>query len=104
MDQLFNDGAFPFRVNTTGTYDPATGKFRASNATKGVSDVLASYQGRLLALEVKIGSDKQRPEQVGFQKNIEYTKSVYLIVKTFEQFLLDWNKIKVQIDAGRADI
>lgn len=96
--QMYKDGAYGFRVNSTGIYDEATKSWRSSNATKGVSDVLCSYRGRMVCVEVKIGSDRQSDDQKAFQSNIEHTESIYFIAKELQQFLADWNKVKKIID------
>lgn len=98
LAQVYKDGGYAFRVNSTGIYDPTTGKFRASAATKGVSDTLICYRGYLVCCEVKIAKDTQRLEQRAFESNVTHTGGIYFIAKSLEQFLLEWSKIKQRID------
>ena len=65
---------------------------------KGVSDILAVLPpaGRILAIEVKIGSDKLRPEQIGFLKNIEHVGGITYVAKDFDEFKKFWYNISTQ--------
>lgn len=57
-------------------------------ATKGASDIMAiGYGGRIICIEVKYGKDYQKPEQKGFQKEIEDSGGIYFIVKTWNDFI-----------------
>lgn len=59
-----------FKVNNTGLYDPTKKVFR-KNMNKhiplGVADILGCYKGVFVAMEVKLPSNKKRPqEQIDF--------------------------------------
>lgn len=47
----------------------------------GVSDVLACYRGRMVAIEIKVGRDRQRPEQQRFQTAIEENGGLYVLAR-----------------------
>lgn len=87
-------GAYAFRVNDTGVFDVRAHQFRASSK-KGISDILAVYNSKFIAIEIKTGKDKLRPEQIGFIKNVEHCGGICLVVKDFEDFRFQWfDKVK----------
>lgn len=53
---------------------------------KGAADVQIRYNGKLYDVEIKIGSDRQRPDQVKYMNKVRATGGVYEIVKNWEQF------------------
>jgi penicillin-binding protein-related factor A (putative recombinase) len=67
-------GCFAWKNNSTGIYDPVKKVFRKPKniyAINGVADVLGSYRGKLLAIEVKLPTNKKRnPEQTLFLKRV----------------------------------
>ena len=58
-----------------------------SSGTKGTSDIKAVINGRMIAIEVKIGKDRQSQVQKDYQAKIENAGGLYWIVKTFEDFI-----------------
>jgi hypothetical protein len=57
-----------------------------SSGTKGTSDLKAVLYGRMIAIEIKFGSDRQSQAQKDYQAMIERAGGQYWIVKTFEDF------------------
>ncbi len=57
-----------------------------SSGTKGTSDIKATIGGRMVAIEVKIGNDRQSETQKQYQERIEKAGGIYWIVKSFEDF------------------
>lgn len=47
----------------------------------GVADVLACHRGRFVACEIKVGPDRQRPEQKNFQAAIEAQGGIYVLAR-----------------------
>lgn len=102
-------GGSAARINVMGIYDQKMGKYRTSGSTKGVEDVdctkpiyvrtLTSDEpikiGLKVAVEVKIGADKQSEHQIKRQAAVESAGGVYIIAKTFDQFKEQWDKIHV---------
>lgn len=89
------NGGFAQRVNSGATYDPRLGIFRkGSGSTVGAADIMATYKGKAIHVEVKIGRDKQRKEQIAFQQNVEAAGGVYFIARSFDNFL---NQINLYI-------
>ena len=94
-------GNYADRINNTGIYDPKTKKFRRSNTRRGIADVLATkrieHQGRFsvmtAAIERKYGNDKLSEYQLRIKDDIERAGGIYLVARTWDQFINDWNKI-----------
>jgi len=69
INHIYSAGGYAWRAQSTGLFDRAKGSYRSAPKV-GVSDVLAVFRGRMLAVEVKIGADRLRPEQEGFLSNV----------------------------------
>ncbi len=86
-------GGIARRVNVMGIYMQDKGKYRPSGMLKGYEDIDACMPvrglGLKIAIEVKVGKDYQKPEQVVRQQEIESVGGVYLIAKDYEQFVRD---------------
>ena len=92
INHIYKQGGFAWRASSVGVYDSAKQTFRTA-AKKGVADVLSCFKGHLIAVEVKIGSDRLSDEQEGFMKNINHHGGHSIIAKDFEQFKNDWEAI-----------
>ena len=94
-------GNYADRINNTGIYDTKLKKFRKSNTRRGIADIMASkkieHQGRTfavtVAIEIKYGNDKLSEFQERMKADIEGAGGVYLVARTWAQFITDWNKI-----------
>lgn len=74
------NGHFAFRASNT----PA-GTRRSNVQTKGVADILGcTKDGLALAIEVKIGDDKQSEEQKVFEKEYKKRGGVYIVARKLE--------------------
>jgi len=78
---------FAARINTTGLFDPRLGKYRPSGARKGMADLTAIVNGKHISIEIKIGHDKLRPDQLRVRDEVEAAGGRYLIVRGFDDFL-----------------
>jgi len=72
------------RVQMKGTWLPGQGK--------GKADIKAVIRGRSIEIEVKHGADRLRPEQIEYKQRIEKAGGVYIVVKTFEDFIFQIQK------------
>ena len=81
------NGHFAGRVNTQGNYNAKLGRFIKSGSKKGMADVTAVINGRHVSIEIKIGKDKPREEQLQVQKEITDAGGVYIFVNSFSDFL-----------------
>ena len=66
------------------TYIPTTG-------TRGSADVSAVVFGRSVKIEIKFGKDRQSEAQKQYQASVEKAGGIYLIVRTFDDFLEWWD-------------
>lgn len=77
-----------YTSQTTGRTQREKGMYipRAGGGT-GIGDICAVIRGRFITIEVKIGRDRQSPEQIKFQKEVEASGGVYLIAKSWVGFI-----------------
>ena len=80
-------GHFAGRVNVTGTYNHKLQKYIYSGSCKGMSDVTSVINGRHVSVEIKYGKDRMRPDQLKVKQEIEKAGGIYLVVKSFDDFL-----------------
>jgi len=67
----------------TGKATTATGHFIAFGLV-GSADIIGVCRGRAVAIEVKAGRDRQRPEQVAFQRAWERAGGLYVIARSID--------------------
>ena len=79
-------GGWATRISTEGRYIESLGKRIPSSVKKGTADIHAVWKGRHLSIEVKIGADKQSPEQKLIEQDIIKAGGLYFIAKDFETF------------------
>jgi hypothetical protein len=102
LDYLLLSGHFCERTGNEGrvidgrkTYTDVIGRQKTigtvkrikSSGTKGTSDLKAVINGRMVAIEIKFGADRQSQHQKDYQAMVEKAGGTYWIVKNFEQFL-----------------
>ena len=84
-------GAFAFKVNTTGIFDPKTRRFRKivnPFIWKGTSDVLCVYYGYLIAFEIKRPKPNKTyasKDQKAFLERIEDAGGYGYVVRSAEE-------------------
>lgn len=61
-------------------------RWTTSSASKGVSDLFTLIQGRFIAIEVKVGKDRQSAAQKEFENDVVYQGGYYMIVRSFADF------------------
>jgi len=67
-------------------------KWIPGQGTNGTSDISAIIAGRSVKIEVKIGRDRQSEVQKKYQEAIEKAGGIYIIVRSFKEFLQWYNK------------
>ncbi len=77
QDYLTGIGAYHARINVGGLR--RKGVWTPSGATKGVSDLVAIIKGVVYWIEVKKVGEKQNPDQIEFQKNVEANGGIYVL-------------------------
>jgi hypothetical protein len=73
------------RINVGGIM--RDGRYTKSGSTRGSADIIACINGQYVAIEVKIGADKQSPDQIDIEKSIKASQGHYFIARTFEDFV-----------------
>jgi|694.fasta_scaffold107805_8 hypothetical protein len=94
-------GCVTARINVTGIYDESTGKWRTSNATRGVEDIDVTYPTKIygipvgikIAVEVKYGRDTQSEHQKKRQDKLEKAGAHYIIAKDIDTFKKDFDEL-----------
>lgn len=66
-----------------------------AHGAKGSADITATLPplGRRLEIEVKFGKDRQSDVQKEFQRKVESMGGLYMIVRTWEEFVFQIEKI-----------
>jgi len=88
-------GHFAGRVNTTGTYSAKLGKYIHSGSRRGMADITSIIDGKHVSIEVKIGRDKLRLDQIKVKREIEASGGVYIVASSFDNFLEQIKNINV---------
>jgi hypothetical protein len=91
VDFLNYSGHFATRINNQGTwvsdkFKKGGGFYRPSTQVKGIADIDALIKGYKVAIEIKIGADRQSEAQKDYQSKIERAGGYYWIVKDFDSF------------------
>lgn len=68
-------------------------RWNYSQNTPGTADVSATIAGKSVKIEIKIGSDTQKPKQKLYQEKIERAGGIYFIAKDFQGFLAVYENI-----------
>ena len=64
------------------------GKWTPGQSTKGTADISSTIRGRSVKIEIKYGKDVQSQVQKEYQASIEKAGGVYIIVRTFDEFVV----------------
>lgn len=79
---------FFWRVNTTGIFDPRRRIFlKSPNTTPGVADLICLKAGKMIAIEVKSTTGRQRPEQKEFQDNVTKNGGAYVLARCVQDVI-----------------
>lgn len=115
IDYIYFRGYHSERINSTGaikdnrkTSTDVLGNIRTiggvqwiqSNTQSGTADISATIQGRAVKIEIKCkatGDHQQSESQKEYQKQIETSGGVYLIIRTFDDFYNWFNRKKVKL-------
>lgn len=69
-------------------------KFIKSSTLKGTSDIIATLpNGKTWHIEIKVGKDKPRPEQLKMQERIRKTGSYYDFISDMSQFFMLYDNL-----------
>lgn len=79
-------GGFATRLNSTGVYRADLKKFVRNTQRRGMADVVGSYRGCSLNIEVKIGRDRLSKHQEKIKREIENSGAFYYVARNFLDF------------------
>ena len=79
------------RVSSSGRM--VAGKYIPGSTRKGTSDISATIKGKSIMIEIKTGSDKPSEFQLREQELERKAGGIYEFVKTFEEFILIYDKL-----------
>lgn len=69
-------------------------KFIKSSTLKGTADIIATLQnGKTWHIEIKVGNDKPRPEQIKMQERVRKTGSHYDFISDMAQFFTLYDRL-----------
>jgi hypothetical protein len=68
-------------------------KWLPTSGQKGTADISAVIRGRAVKIEVKM-KDRQSPDQIEYQRQIEQSGGLYWLVRSFDEFLNFYNELK----------
>lgn len=73
-------------VNNTGALKDHTGRL-VRYGCRGSPDILAVIAGRSVGVEVKVGRDRQRPDQAAFADAMHRAGGVYILARSVEDVI-----------------
>lgn len=79
-------GGFASRINNQGTYNQKLRKYIPSTSRKGLADVMATFRGLSLHVEIKTGKDRQSSEQMKIESEVRQAGGYYFLAKDFDSF------------------
>lgn len=79
------------RINVAGRQ--IKGKWIPSSTRRGTADISCTLRGKSLMLEIKVGRDKPRPEQLQEQERERRSGGVYEFIHNPEEFLELYDKL-----------
>jgi len=79
-------GGFASRINNQGTYNINTGKYIPSTSKRGLADVMGTFRGLSLNIEVKHGRDRQSEAQKKVESEVLRSGGYYFLAKDFQSF------------------
>lgn len=80
------NGCHVWRQNNGGVFDPTKKVFRRNSSTPGISDIIGFHKrtGIFIAVEIKAGKDKLRPDQERFLADVKKAGGFTMVVKTMD--------------------
>lgn len=79
-------GAFCSRLNNTGIFDRKLNRYRPGTSRKGLPDILATYKGKSLMIEVKAGRDRMSKFQERIRDEQHASGGIWYTARNFTDF------------------
>lgn len=87
-------GGFASRISNQGTFNRQLNKYIPSTSKRGLADIMATYRGLSLHIEIKIGRDKQSEDQKKIETEVTRSGGRYFIARDFESFYKWFNQLE----------
>jgi len=85
----YREGAkIPVGTGELAHHKQLPGKWTPGQSTKGTADISSTIRGRSVKIEIKYGKDVQSQVQKEYQASIERAGGVYIIVRSFDEFVV----------------
>lgn len=91
---VFLNGGQAERVDNRGYWLEQEKKYVPSMCEKGTADIHCTINGLSVKVEIKIGNDRQSEAQKKYQKRVEKAKGIYLITRSFSEFVEQFKRIR----------
>ena len=79
-------GGFASRINSTGIYNKKLHKYIPGTQKKGIADVMATFKGLSLHIEIKHGRDVQSEAQKKVESEVNRAGGRYYLARDFSSF------------------
>ena len=79
-------GGFASRISNQGTFNRRLNKYIPGTAKRGLADIMATYQGKSLHIEVKAGKDRQSEHQKKIESEVIRSGGLYFVTHNFTDF------------------
>lgn len=86
-------GGFASRLNNGGIFDRRLNKYRPGTSKRGLPDIIATYKGLSLHIEVKADKDRQSEDQKAVEFAVNGAGGLYYIARNFEDFKQWFDKL-----------
>ena len=94
IDFITFSGGSAVRINTQGQLRKIRGEMKWTHGStrRGTADLHCIFQGRHISIEIKIGNDKQSPDQIKEAERITKAGGLYYVAKDMQSFLEWWKE------------
>ena len=79
-------GGFASRISNQGTFSRKLNRYIPGTSKKGLADIMATYKGLSLHVEVKYGRDVQNEVQKKIETEVNRSGGLYYIARNFTDF------------------
>ena len=80
------NGGFESRISNQGTYNQKPRKYIPGTSKRGLADIMATYNGLSLHLEIKHGADRQSEAQKKIESEVIRAGGLYYLARDFSSF------------------
>lgn len=94
LQYLRAKGHYCSRIQSQGQWQPHLKRFTSSTVRRGIGDIMAIVNGRTVMIEVKAGKDRQSNWQKQTEADVKDSGGVYMLVRTLDEFIEQYNAIK----------